>query len=151
MCRLDHPICSIQNPNFVCIRLILWARSVCCLLVHLFLLVLRFACRFKVVLGTARTTQIGGGVTVAKAQRSPLWCCSQAAQRRSSSNRVIPHSHRKIGSKPQRVPSETHKTMSLGSNGMDQEHLLQKIQTKHRGTNCCINCTSLSCFASSFV
>jgi hypothetical protein len=41
------------------------------LLVHLFLLVLRFACRFKDVLGTARTTQIGGGVTVAKAQRSP--------------------------------------------------------------------------------
>ena len=71
MCRLDHPICLIQNPNFVCIRFILWARSVCCLLVHLFLLVLRIACRFKVVLGTARTTQIGGGVTVAKAQRSP--------------------------------------------------------------------------------
>jgi hypothetical protein len=37
----------------------------------LILLVLRFACRFKVVLGTARTTQIGGGVTVAKVQRSP--------------------------------------------------------------------------------
>ena len=34
-------------------------------------LVLRFACRFKVVLGTARTTQIGGSVSVAKAQRSP--------------------------------------------------------------------------------
>jgi hypothetical protein len=55
----------------VCIRFLLWARSVCCLLVHLFLLVLRFACRFKVVLGTARTKQIGGGVTVAKAQCSP--------------------------------------------------------------------------------
>jgi hypothetical protein len=40
-------------------------------LVHLFLFVLRFACRFKVVLGTTRTTQIGGGVTIAKAQRSP--------------------------------------------------------------------------------
>src|SRR6185437_15403032 len=39
--------------------------------VHLFLLVLRIACRFKVVLGTARTTQIGGGVTVVKTQRSP--------------------------------------------------------------------------------
>jgi hypothetical protein len=104
VCRLDHPICSIQNPNFVCIRFLLWARSVCCLLVHLFLLVLRFACRFKVVLGTARTTQIGGGVTVAKAQHNP-WCCSRAAQRRSSSNRIIPHSHRKVGSKPQRVPS----------------------------------------------
>jgi len=65
------PVCLIQNPKLVCIRFILWARSVCCLLVHLFLLVLRFACRFKVVLGTARTTQIGGGVSVAKAQRSP--------------------------------------------------------------------------------
>jgi hypothetical protein len=62
------------------------------------------SCRFKVVLGTARTTQIGCGVTVAKAQRSP-WCCSRAAQRRSSSNHVIPHSHRKVGSKPQWVPS----------------------------------------------
>jgi hypothetical protein len=61
----------IQNRNFVCIRFILWARSVSYFLVHLFLLVLRFACRFKVLLGTARTTQIGGGVTVAKAQRSP--------------------------------------------------------------------------------
>jgi hypothetical protein len=72
-------------------------------------LVLRFACRFKDVLGTARTTQIGGGVTVAKAAQ-PLWCCSRAAQRRSSSNRVIPHSHRKIGSKPQRVPSRAWRT-----------------------------------------
>ena len=34
----------------------------------LVLLVLRFACRFKVVLGTSRTTQIGGGVAVTKAQ-----------------------------------------------------------------------------------
>jgi hypothetical protein len=29
---------------------------------------LRFACRFNVVLGTARTAQIGSGVTIAKAQ-----------------------------------------------------------------------------------
>jgi hypothetical protein len=78
VCRLDHPICSIQNPNFVCIRFIFWAKSVCCLLVHLFLLVLRFACRFKFVLGTARTTQIGGGVTVAKAQRSPCGVVSDS-------------------------------------------------------------------------
>jgi len=35
----------------------------------------------------------------------PLWCCSRAAQRRSSSNQVIPHSHRKIGNKPQWVQS----------------------------------------------
>ena len=43
---------------------------------------------------------------------------------------------------------ETHQTLSLGSNGVDREHSLQKILTKHRGTNCCINCTSLSHFAS---
>jgi hypothetical protein len=65
------PVCLIQNSNFMCIRFILRARSVCYLLVHLFLPALRFACRFKVVLGTARTTQIEGGVTVAKAQRNP--------------------------------------------------------------------------------
>ena len=44
------------------------ARSVGCLLVHLFLLVLRFARRFKVVLGTTRITQSGGDVIIIKAQ-----------------------------------------------------------------------------------
>src|SRR4029079_9925856 len=41
--------------------------------------------------------------------------------------------------------------MSLGSNGMDRERSLQKILTRHRGTNFCINCTSLARFAASFV
>jgi hypothetical protein len=45
--------------------------KVCVLFACPLVLVLRFACRFKVVLGTARTKQIGGGVTVAKAQGSP--------------------------------------------------------------------------------
>src|SRR6185312_1294269 len=44
---------------------------------------------------------------------------------------------------------ETHQNMSLGSNGVDREHLLQKFLTRHRGTNFGINCTSLACFASS--
>ena len=39
--------------------------------------------------------------------------------------------------------------MSLGSNGVDREHTLRKFQIRHRGTNFCINCTSLECFASS--
>ena len=36
--------------------------------------------------------------------------------------------------------------MSLGSNNVDRECSLQKILTRHRGTNFCINCTSLVCF-----
>jgi hypothetical protein len=46
---------------------------------------------------------------------------------------------------------ETHQNMSLGSNGVDREHSLQKILTRHRCTNFCINCTSLARFAPSFV
>ena len=46
---------------------------------------------------------------------------------------------------------ETHQNMSLGSNGVDREHSLQKILTTHRCTNYCINCSSLACFAPSFV
>src|SRR6185436_18240173 len=46
---------------------------------------------------------------------------------------------------------ETHQNMSLGSNGVDLEHLFRKIQTRHHCTNFCINCTSLARFAPSFV
>jgi len=46
---------------------------------------------------------------------------------------------------------ETHQNMSLGSNSVDRERSLQKILTRRRGLNLCINCTSLSCFAASFV
>jgi hypothetical protein len=67
VCQLDHPFAWFRIPSS-CVRFIIWARSVCCLLVHLFLLVLWFACRLKVVVGTTRTTQIGGGVTFTKAQ-----------------------------------------------------------------------------------
>jgi hypothetical protein len=105
VCRLDHLVCSIQNPNFVCMRFILWARSVCCLLVHMFLLVLRFACRFNVVLGTARTTQIGGGVIVAKAQRSP--CGVVVGQHNVDPPQIelSPTLIKRSGANPQRVPS----------------------------------------------
>ena len=41
--------------------------------------------------------------------------------------------------------------MSLGSNGVDRERSLQKFLTRHRGTNFCINCTSLARFAQSFM
>ena len=46
---------------------------------------------------------------------------------------------------------ETHRNMSLGSNGVDQVRLLGKITTWLRGTNFCINCTSSVCFAPSFM
>ena len=41
--------------------------------------------------------------------------------------------------------------ISLGSNGVDQVHLLGKITTWLYGTNFYINCTSLVCFATSFM
>src|SRR6185503_13065938 len=46
---------------------------------------------------------------------------------------------------------ETHKNMSLGPNGVDRVHSLQKIPMRLRGKNFCINCTSLARFAPSFV
>ena len=46
---------------------------------------------------------------------------------------------------------ETHQNMSLGSNSVDRERSLQKILTRHRGTNFSINCTSLVHFAASFM
>ena len=46
---------------------------------------------------------------------------------------------------------EAHQNMSLGSNGVDRERLLQKILTTHRGTNFCINCTSSADFALSLL
>ena len=55
----------------------------------------------------------------------------------SCSNETIPNA-------PKR--NETHQNMSLGSNAVDREQTLRKIPTRLRGTNFCINCTSLGCF-----
>ena len=46
---------------------------------------------------------------------------------------------------------ETQQNMSLGSNGVDRERSLRKIQERNRGMKFCINCTSLARFAPSFV
>ena len=46
---------------------------------------------------------------------------------------------------------ETHTNMSLGSNGVDWVSSMQKILMRHHGTNFCIDCTSSTRFASSFV
>jgi len=46
---------------------------------------------------------------------------------------------------------ETHQNMSLGPNGVDRVHSLQKIPKRLRGKNFSINCTSSARFAPSFV
>ena len=46
---------------------------------------------------------------------------------------------------------KTERNISLGSNGVDWVHSLRKISTWHCGTNFCINCSSSSCFAPSFM
>ena len=46
---------------------------------------------------------------------------------------------------------ETDQNMSLGTNGVVQVPLLQKMTTWLRGTNFSINCTSSVCFAASFM
>ena len=46
---------------------------------------------------------------------------------------------------------ETHTIMSLGSDGVDWVHSLRKILMRIHGTNFCINCTSSTRFAPSFV
>ena len=70
---------------------------------------------------------------------APVW---HVLQQVSCSRETVPNA-------PKR--KETHQNMSLGSNGVDQECSLRKIITRHRGTNFCINCTSLACFEASFV
>jgi hypothetical protein len=61
-----------QDPNFIrSVRVCLLSCS--CLF--------SIACRFKVVLGTARAATTGAGLTIAKAQH-PCGCCSRIAQRR---------------------------------------------------------------------
>ena len=46
---------------------------------------------------------------------------------------------------------ETQQNMSLGSNGVDQVRSLRKIPMRLRGKNFCINYTSSTHFAPSFV
>jgi len=46
---------------------------------------------------------------------------------------------------------ETHQNMSLWSNEVDRVRSLRKIPMRFHGTNLCINCTSSTRFAPSFV
>ena len=53
----------------------------------------------------------------------------------------------------QNIPKhyETQQYMSLESNGVGRVHSLRKIPERLHGTNLCINCTSSTRFAPSFV
>ena len=68
--------------------------------------------------------------------------CSTHLHRLSCSNETLPNAPKYY---------ETHQNMSLGSNGMDRVRSLWKIPMRLRGKNFCINCTSSTCFAQSFV
>ena len=46
---------------------------------------------------------------------------------------------------------KTHQFMSLASNGVDRVHSLRKTLMRFHGTNLCINCTSSTHFAPSFM
>ena len=69
----------------------------------------------------------------------------------TSSARFAPSSS--INETIQNAPKhyETQQYMSLGSNRVGRVHSLRKIPKRIHGTNFCINCTSSSCFAPSFV
>ena len=60
----------------------------------------------------------------------------------SCSNETLPNA-------PKRY--ETHQNMSLGSNRVGRVHSLRKIPKRLHGTNLCINCTSSTRFAPSFM
>ena len=60
----------------------------------------------------------------------------------SCSNETLPNAHKYY---------EMHQNMSLGSNGVDRVRSLRKIPKLLPGTNLCINCTSSTRFAMSFV
>ena len=69
---------------------------------------------------------------------SPVW---RILQQVSCSREMVPNAPKRKG---------THENMSLRSNGVDRECSLRKIQTRHRCTNFCINCTKFCAVAKLF-
>ena len=65
---------------------------------------------------------------------APVW---RVLHQVSCSSEMVPNT-------PKR--KETLQNMRLGSNSMDREHYLWKILTRHRGTNFCINRSSMARF-----
>ena len=68
--------------------------------------------------------------------------CSTHLHQVSSSNEGLPNAPKQY---------ETHQNMSLWSNGVDRVSSLRKISMRFPSTNLCMNCTSSTHFAPSFV
>ena len=87
--------------------------------------------------------------------RSPKFWCDFVARTFTLIAPVQPVLHRVSCSNEtiQNTPKhyEMHQIMSLGSNGVDWVRSLQKILMRLHGTNLCINCTSSTRFAPSFM
>ena len=103
---------------------------------------------------THRNMSLGsnGADWVRSLRKIPMWLSGENfCINCTSSPRFAPSScsYETIPNSPKHY--ESHQNMSLGSNGVDQVHLLGKITTWLRGTNICINCTSSVCFAPSFM
>ena len=68
--------------------------------------------------------------------------CSTHLHQFSCSNEALPDAPKHY---------ETNQNMSLWSNGVDRVRSLRKIPMRFHGTNLCMNCTSSTHFAPSFV
>ena len=68
--------------------------------------------------------------------------CSTHLHQVSCSNEALPNAPKHY---------EMHQNMSLWSNGVDRVRSLRKIPMRFHGTNLCMNCTSSTHFAPSFV
>ena len=87
--------------------------------------------------------------------RCKKFWCDFVAQTFALIAPVQPILHR-VSCSNERLPNapkhyETHKNMSLGSNGVDRVDSLHKIPMRIRGTNFWIKCSSLAHFALSFM
>ena len=83
-----------------------------------------------------------------------FWCNFLA--RTSTLIAPVPHVLQRVSCCNETLPNarkhyETHHNMSLGSNGVDWVYSLPKILMRLHGTNFCINCTSSTRFAPSFM
>ena len=103
---------------------------------------------------THTNLSLGSNGVVGCVRCEKLWCDFMARtsalialvqpvlHRGSCSNETLPNAP---------IYYETHQNMSLGSNGVDQVRSLRKILMRLHGTNFCINCTSSTRFAPTFV
>ena len=92
-----------------------------------------------------------GRIRCVLCKKIPTWLCgTNFCSYCTSSPRFAP-SFMQLRNDPKCKHYAPHPNMSLGSNGVDWVHSLQKLPTWLHGTNFCINCTSSPCFASIFI